>query len=194
VAGLIIVKNRDQADAWQVYHTANIANPETVYLVLDTPAGIVVALDRWNDTAPGASVFTLGDGVEVNTNTEDYVAYCFTGVSGYSSFGSYTGNGSVINGPFVYTGFRPKWILVKASVLNNSWQIYDSARNVYNLTDNELCPDRSDVENGPGVGGGLDFLSNGFKVKSSDSWLNTTSTYIYAAFAENPFALNARAR
>jgi hypothetical protein len=114
VPRMIIVKNRDQADAWQVYQAANTANPETDYLVLNTTAATADALDRWNDTAPTSSVFSLGDGVEVNTNTEDYVAYCFAEVEGFSKFGSYTGNGSA-DGPFVYTGFRPAFIMIKNS-------------------------------------------------------------------------------
>jgi hypothetical protein len=109
VPRMIIVKNRDQADAWQVYQAANTANPETDYLVLNTTAATADALDRWNDTAPTSSVFSLGDGVEVNTNTEDYVAYCFAEVEGFSKFGSYTGNASA-DGPFVYTGFRPAFV------------------------------------------------------------------------------------
>jgi hypothetical protein len=116
---MIIVKNRDAADAWQVYQAANTANPETDYLVLNTTAATADALDRWNDTAPTSSVFSLGDGVEVNTNTEDYVAYCFAEVEGFSKFGSYTGNGSA-DGPFVYTGMRPAFVLIKnitASIL-----------------------------------------------------------------------------
>jgi hypothetical protein len=111
---MIIVKNRDRADAWQVYQAANTANPETDYLVLNTTAATADALDRWNDTAPTSSVFSLGDGVEVNTDTEDYVAYCFAEVEGFSKFGSYTGNGSA-DGPFVYTGFRPAFVLGKDS-------------------------------------------------------------------------------
>jgi hypothetical protein len=115
VPRMIIVKNRDQADAWQVYHAANTANPETDYLVLNTTAATADAADRWNDTLPTSTVFSIGNGVEVNTNTEDYVAYVFAAIPGYSAFGSYTGNGSA-DGPFVYTGFSPAFMLLKRNI------------------------------------------------------------------------------
>jgi hypothetical protein len=123
VPRMIIVKNRDAADAWQVYHAANTASPETDYLVLNTFAATADNVNRWNDTAPTLSVFSLGDGAEVNTDTEDYVAYCFAEVEGFSKFGSYTGNGSA-DGPFVYTGFRPAFVMIKAfnqPVLTGKW-------------------------------------------------------------------------
>jgi hypothetical protein len=187
---MIIIKNRDAADAWQVYHAANTANPETDYLVLNTTAATADALDRWNDTAPTSTLFTLGDGVEVNTNTEDYVAYCFAGVVGYSSFGSYTGNGSA-DGPFVYTGFRPRWILIKRTPNAQPWNIYDTARDSYNIATQYLFPNSSQAE---AAFGAYDILSNGFKIRTTDLGTNASGdTYIYAAFAESPFQY-ARAR
>jgi len=187
---MIIVKNRDAADAWQVYHSANTRNPDTDYLVLNTTAATADNINRWNDTAPTSTVFSLGDGVEVNTNTEDYVAYCWTGLVGYSSFGSYTGNSST-DGPFVYTGFKPRWLLVKDIDSTKSWDIMDTARSTYNPTSNNLLPN---VTNAEGIWTGVDFLSNGFKLRGTSPNVNQVRKYIYAAFAENPFALNARAR
>jgi hypothetical protein len=137
-------------------------------------------------------VFSLGDGVEVNTNTEDYVAYCWTKLAGYSSFGSYTGNGSA-DGQFVYTGFRPRWILLKNITNAYSWYLYDTARGTYNVVETALFPDSAsgDTVNSAYA---IDILSNGFKLRNSDIRSNGSSnTYIYAAFAEHPFQY-ARAR
>jgi hypothetical protein len=114
-------------------------------------------------------------------------------VAGYSAFGSYTGNGSA-DGPFVYTGFRPRYILIKTSSAGtNGWQIRDTARDTYNTSLGRLYADLSNAE-GTSAGNDFDILSNGFKVRNSGGDLNTSSgTYIYAAFAENPFK-NALAR
>jgi hypothetical protein len=190
---MIIVKNRDTAYAWQVYHSANTANPETDYLVLNTTAATADALDRWNDTAPTSTVFSLGGGVQVNTNTEDYVAYCWTGLVGYSSFGSYTGNGSS-DGPFVYTGFRPRFLLLKCSSVGDAfqhWHMFDSVRNTYNQMNARLQANSSAAEDSFSV---IDFTSNGFKLRYADAYFNQSgATYVWAAFAESPFAYS-RAR
>jgi hypothetical protein len=190
VPRMIIVKNRDQADAWQVYQAANTANPETDYLVLNTTAATADALDRWNDTAPTSSVFSLGDGVEVNTNTEDYVAYCFAEVEGFSKFGSYTGNASA-DGPFVYTGFRPAFIMIKNSTsgAGPSWQIRDNKRVGYNPANAILYPNLSNAEYSVTGNFEIDFVSNGFKIRTgTDAGCNGSGdTMIFAAFAENPF-------
>lgn len=185
VPDMIIVKNRDQADAWQVYHSANTANPETDYLVLNDTAATSDALNRWNDTAPTLSVFSLGDGVEVNTNTENYIAYCFHSVDGFSKAGSYIGNGGA-DGPFIYTGFKPAWVMVKRTVGGTSdWDIMDSERGPYNIINERLYANLSDAEASADL---LDFTSNGFKIRNTAASQNISgSTYIYLAFAEAPF-------
>jgi hypothetical protein len=187
----IVIKNRDQADAWQVYHAANTANPETDYLSLNSSAATADALDRWNDTAPGASVFTLGSGAEVNTNTEEYIAYCWTPVSQYSSFGSYVGNGSN-DGPFVFLGFRPRWVLIKSSTSTQEWYVHDSERDTYNPVANAL---RASMANATSTTANrMTFLSNGFRITKSNADMNGSGqTFIYAAFAEHPLR-TARAR
>jgi hypothetical protein len=123
-----------------------------------------------------------------------YVAYCFAPVVGYSSFGSYTGNGSS-DGPFVYTGFRPRWLLIKcSSVAGESWFVLDSARSAYNVTQDYLVPNSSASESS--AYNIVDFLSNGFKLKTSaagSAFNGSGATYVYAAFAESPFNY-ARAR
>lgn len=183
---MVIVKNRDQADAWQVYHGANTANPETDYLVLNTTAATADAADRWNDTLPTSSVFSLGNGATVNTSSEDYIAYCFAEVEGFSKFGSYTGNGSA-DGPFVYCGFRPAFVMVKRTDSTGNWVIEDAAREPYNDgLRNSLYADLSNAEDNDAFP--TDFLSNGFKHRNSGTAVNTSGgTYIFAAFAESPF-------
>jgi hypothetical protein len=124
------------------------------------------------------------------------VSYCFAPAVGYSSFGSYTGNGST-DGPFVYTGFRPRWILLKDATTGNSaydyWFIWDTARNPYNVSGTILYPNASLAE-ATSSDAYIDILSNGFKVRNSFFGINESSqTVIYAAFAESPFNY-ARAR
>jgi hypothetical protein len=119
------------------------------------------------------------------------VAYCFHSVEGFSKFGSYIGNGSATgDGPFVYTGFRPSFLLVKsATVTAGEWYLLDSARDTYNLTQKRLFPNRSYVESSDTTNGPVDFLSNGFKVRATSTNNNNYSgaTYIYMAFADTPF-------
>jgi hypothetical protein len=184
---MIIVKNRDAADAWQVYHAANTANPETDYLVLNTTASTVDAATRWNDTLPTSTVFSIGNGVEVNTNTEKYVAYCWSEIAGFSRFGSYTGNAST-DGPFIYTGFRPKFVMIKcsSSATNGVWLIKDTSRNLYNTANANLYADQSLAEDTISTVN-IDLLSNGFKLRGTYAGINAAQTYIYMAFAENPF-------
>jgi len=184
VPNMIIVKNRDQADAWQVYHSGNTAAPETDYLVLNTTAATVDNVNRWNDTAPTSSVFSLGNAVEVNTSSENYVAYCFADVEGFSKMGVYTGNGSA-NGPFISTGFKPAYVLVKRTDAVSQWSIFDNKREGYNVDNDVLVPNATAAETTTDY---LDLLSNGFKARTTDANVNASGgTYVYMAFAENPF-------
>jgi len=189
VPKMIVVKNRDAADAWQVYHAGNTAAPETDYMVLDTAAATADAAERWSDEAPTSSVFTLGDGVEVNTDTENYIAYCFADVQGFSKFGSYTGNGAGgADGNFIYTGFRPAFILLKnTGNASAEWRIYDNKRDPSNVMTKCLQPHVTDAEQ---TTANIDFLSNGWKFRSnpSDGNFNQSGySFIYMAFAEAPF-------
>ena len=190
----VIVKNRLNATNWMVGHQSlDPTSPWNYYLRLNGTIASAAAADFWNNTAPTSSVVTLGTSTSVNSIDGDtYVMYAFAPVSGYSSFGSYTGNGSS-DGPFVYTGFRPRWVMVKRTDTGNSntnWAIYDSARSD-NPNTKYLLANTSGAE---GNYYDVDFLSNGFKLRLSGDTTNQTSgTYIYAAFAENPFSI-ARAR
>ena len=186
---MIIVKQRSAVQSWPVYHASNGA-ANVVYLDLTNP---IASSTAWQSTAPAATVFSIGTSAATNTNAATYVAYCWAPVAGYSAFGSYTGNGSA-DGPFIYTGFRPRWLMVKATTAATaySWVVLDSSRNTYNLADFKLLPNSSVVENDAGAIGGagvnaFDLVSNGFKSRTSNLSTNDSgTTYIYAAYAENP--------
>jgi hypothetical protein len=177
---LYITKPRANAFGWASYH-ASLGN--TQYVELDRSIAAATASTVWNNTSPTSSVFTLGTAFAGNGT---YVTYCWTPIAGYSAFGSYTGNGST-DGTFVYTGFRPKFVMVKDASNANNWQILDTARDTYNVAANIIQPNLSNAESAFGLGG-IDFLSNGFKVRTSSTGINTSgATVIYAAFAESPF-------
>lgn len=183
----VIVKPRNGTTTygWRCYHVSLGA---TKYILLNDAAQAGTFTD-WNNTDPTSTVVSLGSGspqtvVESGTN---YVAYCFAAIPGYSAFGSYTGNGSA-DGPFVYCGFRPAFVLIKGSSFASNWFIEDQARNGYNVNDGvSLRPNLSSAEDGTTTYD-LDLLSNGFKLRSSAADSNTSSaTFIWAAFASNPF-------
>lgn len=179
---MIIIKNRSSAEAWPVYHTSIGA---TKYLVLNTTAASATATTPWNNTAPTSTVFTIANWNALNENGSNHVAYCFAPVAGYSAFGSYTGNGSA-DGVFVYTGFRPRYLLIKETGNVNSWEVYDTARNEYNVQTQRLFPNDSQAE--ATTNPSLDILSNGFKCRAGNTGINRSGgTYIYMALAENPF-------
>ena len=139
----------------------------------------------WNSTTPTSTIVTFGAGF---ASVANYVAYCFADVAGYSAFGSYSSNASS-DGPFVFTGFRPRWVMIKKASgttnTNTGWYIYDTARSTYNVIGAYLLANSSSAENSFSA---IDILSNGFKIRDTDSDKNTSaSTYIFAAFAETPF-------
>jgi len=183
---MIIVKNRDVDRNWGVYHAYNTSAPETDYLNLNLTAATDDSTLPWNDTAPTSSVFSVGTSVFSNRPSEDFIAYCFHSVEGFSKAGSYTGNGST-DGTFVYTGFRPAWVMVKRAVGGTSnWDIMDSARSPFNIVDTRLYANLNNAE--PTATDYVDFTSNGFKIRNTANSQNASgSTYIYLAFAENPF-------
>jgi hypothetical protein len=178
---MIIVKDRDTAYNWVVYSESI---PNTQYLLLNSTQA-VDTFPMWNNTSPTSSVFNLGYFGWVNNSGDDHIAYCFHSVEGFSKFGSYTGNGSS-DGPFVYTGFRPAFVMVKsASSSGYDWWITDAERNTYNVINyglraNSTAVEVSDV--------GMNYMSNGFKYFNDIGAPNINGvTYIYMAFAENPF-------
>ena len=182
----VVFKNRDDTMNWYVYHKST---GHEKYLTLDRDHG-ATDNDFLNDTAPTSSVITLKNTAEVNANTQDIMSYAWTSVSGYSSFGSYRGNGST-DGAFVYTGFRPKWLLLKHSSDAYHWYIFDSSRDTDNVVGAALIPNEHYAETSDAASYGVDFVSNGFKLRNSNVRSNNSgTTYIYAAFAEHPFASN----
>ena len=181
---LIIVKPRSATittDAWNVYH---VSTGNTNFLVLNATDASAAASNRWNNTSPTSSVFSIG--TVPSSVAVGYVAYCWTPIAGFSAFGSYTGNGSS-DGTFVYTGFRPKFVLFKRTDTTGDWVIEDTTRSAFNQMDARLFPYLADAEDSNG-NGNIDYLSNGFKLRNSAASMNASGgTYIYMAFAENPF-------
>jgi hypothetical protein len=178
---LVILKNRDTARSWFVGHLSLGFNYVT-HLNQSTASDANSVY--WNNTAPSSTVVTLGNNEGGNENTNNFVAYCFKQIQGYSSFGSYTGNGNA-DGPFIYTGFKPAWIMWKRTDAADSWVILDSDRNTFNVMDNYLLPNSNGAEASADF---LDFTSNGIKIRNTfTSSNNSGSNYIYLAFAENPF-------
>jgi len=184
---IIIVKKRSSTGNWITYHTSTGINQ---YLYLNSTSASATATPTWGVSS---TTFTLQQSFsDYNDNGVTYVAYCWSEIAGFSKFGSYTGNGSS-DGPFIYTGFRPKFVLVKRADTIANWTIRDTARNSYNSANLGLFPNLSNADDSTS-GRDIDILSNGFKIRGTDSDLNTSSgTYIYMAFAENPFK-NALAR
>jgi len=179
---LIIVKNRDSSSWWQVFHSS-FSNTASDYLLLNTTDA---------KTTSGATIWTRSSTTfgfrqtSIFVNGEKGIAYCFAAVVGYSSFGSYTGNGST-DGPFVYTGFRPRWVMTKRTNTTGEWWISDAARDTYNAASTFLWAQSSNAESSSSSYD-YDILSNGFKLKTTYADRNGSgSTFIYVAFAEAPF-------
>ena len=175
---MVIIKNRSTSAGWPVYTNVIDGSMDALYLNLT---------DSKADTGRNqftSSVFYVSSGTDTNGSGNSLVAYCFAPVAGYSAFGSYTGNGSA-DGPFVYTGFRPAFVLTKRTDSTSDWQLMDSSRNTYNVANTALFPNTADADTS---GYSKDFLSNGFKIRDSGASLNASGgTYIYMAFASNPF-------
>ena len=178
---MILLKKTGATANWFVYHSTQGA---TKYLHLNTTSAVDTASSVWNNTAPTSSVFSVGNSADVNASSGTYVAYCFAEKQGFSKFGSYTGNGNA-DGTFVYTGFKPAFILIKqSSASGRNWEIYDSKRIGYNVANYRLPPNTAGAEE---TNVNIDILSNGFKARSTDADLNASgATYIYMAFAEAP--------
>jgi hypothetical protein len=180
---LILTKNRDFAYNWHLWTHAFSSYNDTIQL--NTTAAIDTGT-LLNNTAPTSSLITLGNSAVINASGEKIIAYVFAEKKGFSKFGSYTGNGSA-DGTFVYTGFKPAFVIMKRSDSADSWLMKDSVRDSYNLANKRLFPNQSVAED-TSVNGSIDILSNGFKQRGSDTLTNASGgTYIYMAFAENPF-------
>jgi len=198
----IITKNRDLGTAawdWYSNHislgagqmeidlTLNSINPATTF----SNGGLAPATS-WTNQVFSFVAGTAGNANNVNNNTSKFIAYCFAPISGYSAFGSYTGNNTT-DGPFIYLGFRPRFLMIKSTSNSTDWVMIDTARNTYNLASTAVVSNSANNETTIGTVNQIDILSNGFKPRNNTGYVNAAQTYIYAAFAENPFTL-ARAR
>ena len=173
----IIAKSRNNAVNWITYHQST---GKDAYMNLNTTNASASLSNYWG-TSVNSTTFGFLSNAYDNANG-NMVAYCWSEIAGFSKFGSYTGNGST-DGPFVYLGFRPKFILFKVTSTAGSWVIHDSSRDPYNASQSDLYPNLSNAE---ATSNAMDLLSNGFKLRNTDN-TNAAQTYIYAAFAENPF-------
>jgi len=188
VPKMVISKGRSNTGTWSVYHDGigNAANGVS----LENTSGTRSEAAYWNSTDPTSSVFSVGTSNDTNGSSRTYVAYCFADVKGYSKFGKYTGNGNN-DGSFVYTGFAPAFVLLKNVDETEQWWIFDNKRNAYdgNFRYYALFPNADSAEGTTsGDNNHIDFLSNGFKLRTTAQQLNGTSdNFIYMAFAESPF-------
>ena len=181
---MIICKARGQAENWAVYHSS-LSNAVNVAMFLNLTNAVSGASNAyWNSTAPSSTVFSVNTATTTNA-ANTMVAYCFAPVAGYSAFGSYTGNGST-DGPFLYTGFRPRFVMIKRTDTTGNWEMHDTSRATYNADALRLWANLSSAEDATEVR--IDELSNGFKLRTGAGDMNVSAgTYIYMAFAENPF-------
>ena len=175
---MIILKNRNSTDDWVVYHES-LGNTQSIRLNLTNASATTPA--SFNNTSPTSSVFTLGDWTGVNGSS--MIAYCFAEKQGFSKFGSYTGNGST-DGTFIYTGFKPAFVIFKKTSATANWSVRDNKRDSFNAGDTNLFANLSDAESSSND---VDFLSNGIKLRNAgNNWNSSGATYIYMAFAEEP--------
>ncbi len=177
-----IFKSTANATAWNSYHIGTYSNiPDEYSLCLSSTAAKDGDTKFWNDTVPDSVNITLGNGADANPSAL-CVAYCFASVQGFSNFGSYTGNGNV-DGPFIYTGFRPAYIMIRTTAAG-AWAIFDNKRSEYNVVDKQLAANTTEIDQTSDV---LDILSNGFKIRATSNMVNGSGwEYIYSAFAEFP--------
>ena len=183
---MIICKQRNNTSAhdWIVYHES-IGNTDVLQLNQTYAKGTYSVV--WNNTSPTSSVFSVGTAGSVNESGKNQLAYCFAEIEGYSKFGSYTGTSNA-DGPFVYTGFKPAFIIIKRTDSANSWMMYDNKRSPFNQVDDYVSAESTNVEDSDSSPQAIDFLSNGVKIRNLNGASNASGgTYIYMAFAEAPF-------
>ena len=183
VPKVMIFKRRNSTSDWIVYHVTRGA---TKYIPLNSTSTGSTYEPYFANTEPTSSVFTVDTAGDINGSSDTFIAYLFSEIKGYSKFGAYTGNGNA-DGTFVYTGFKPAWVMSKRTDATDGWRIRDAKRDVDNPAQHRLLANASDAEV-VASSQDTDFLSNGFKIRNSDSGYNASGgTYIYLAFASNPF-------
>jgi len=183
IPSVVLVKSRSNGEHWCMYHSS-LGNASR--LLLNLTNAVETSRTEWQSTTPTSSVFSVDGSDQVNgSGSKTYVAYCFAEKTGFSKFGSYRGNGNA-DGAFVYTGFKPAFVMIKNSSVTESWYILDTKRPGYNTNNYYLKPNVADAE-GTSATLAMSLLSNGFKINNSDTSMNTSGkTYIYMAFAEAP--------
>ena len=179
VPKMFITKKLNTSESWGVYHNTQGAGK---FLRLEGNNAVDTSTTVWNNTTPTSSVFSIGTGGISNTSGQDYIAYCFAEKTGYSKFGSYTGNGNA-DGTFVYTGFKPAFVMNKKTDGTMDWHIWDNKRNSFNVIDKVVYPNLNNAED---TLTSLDIVSNGFKIRDNRNFLNASgSPYIYMAFGQS---------
>jgi len=181
---MLIIKNTSTTDNWFVYHEGMGNN---TYMHLETTnAGLSPSTNQFQATTPTSSVFSIGTADGVNKNTSTIICYTFAPVQGFSKAGTYEGNGNA-DGPFLWCGFRPAWVMMKAVDRADDWFILDNKRETYNPRTTRLQPNKTNAEDSV-ASLATDFVSNGFKLRGATAQYNTADeTYVYMAFAEAPF-------
>jgi hypothetical protein len=181
-----IVKRRDTTGDWW-FGASSILGGTSNYLKINSTSANAEISNIWGDSPTSSSVFRVSNNAGLNASSGTYIAYLFANKQGYSKFGSFVGNGNE-NGPFVYLGFKPAFIMMKNTSIAGSWRIIDAKRNPGNLVNKQLSPTGNGAESTSPAYIASDFLSNGFKLRTSEAEGNGSGhTYIYMAFAENPF-------
>jgi hypothetical protein len=181
---MVIVKGRNTVSNWVVWQSTFSGDG---YILLNSTGGQSTGATIWNSTVPTSTVFSVGTNASVNESADPKVAYCFAEISGYSKAFSYTGNGSA-DGPFVFTGFRPAYVMIKCTNGTYNWIVFDNKRSGFNVNNDQLYPNTSGAEDAGGSGAQfIDLLSNGFKLRNTAADKNAIGgTYIGMAFAEAP--------
>ena len=184
VPDVIICKKRNDTGYWRSYFGKPHVSGYNRYLQLDQTNALTIDVGTWGNQNPTSSVFTLGQNTNLNADDDTYVAYCFTSIQGYSKFGIYTGNGNA-DGPFVYTGFKPSFLIAKETGAVRNWTMaaidMQSGANITNSHQTNVAGAQDTNER-------MDWLSNGFKLRTTSTTWNTSSgTFAYMAFAKNPF-------
>ena len=192
----ILTKALNATNSWRVYHGAP-AGAETDYGSLNLSAGFADDATIWNDTAPTSTVFSVGTDGGSNENaggthsTNNMIAYCWSEITGFSKFGVYNGlgDGSTTDGPFIETGFSIAWLMIKRAGATENWFIFNNKSDSFNPAGRYILADGNNAENDHSGGNDVDFLANGFRLRANNAGTNTFhNSYIYMAFAENPFA------
>jgi|14BtaG_2_1085337.scaffolds.fasta_scaffold11429_6 hypothetical protein len=181
---IVRARNKDVPTSWVVFHKDGSTTDDD-YWILNSTAAKNSQAGLWNNQYPSSTTFGIANDFWVSQSGFNYLAYCFAEVQGYSKFGIYVGNGtSGDDGTFIYTGFKPAMIMTKRSSSADAWVVYDNKRDTYNPEENALtwnaCTAEADFVN-------WDFVSNGFKSRTGNSQGASGVTFIYMAFAENPF-------